>query len=60
MTSAFRIRTQTRRPGAALNIVRYNRFIVLSAGMFVVGALLTLPLLREYWKLGFTLSGEIG
>ena len=28
--------------------------------MFAVGALLMLPLLKEYWRLGFTLSGDIG
>jgi hypothetical protein len=43
-----------------LSLFRYNRSIVLGAGVFVVGTLLMLPLLREYWRLGFTLSGDIG
>lgn len=43
-----------------LSLFRYNRSIVLGAGVFVVGTLLMLPLLREYWRLGFKLSGDIG
>ncbi len=43
-----------------LRLFSYNRSVLFSAGVFVVGALFTIPLVREYARLGFTLSGEIG
>jgi hypothetical protein len=46
--------------GRLLKRFRYNRSVLLSAGLFVLGVLFTIPLLEEYWRLGFTLSGQIG
>ena len=43
-----------------LRLFSYNRSVLVSAGMFVLGTLFMIPLLREYLRLGFTLSGEIG
>ena len=43
-----------------LRIFSYNRSVLLSAGIFLVGVLFMVPLLKEYSRLGFTLSGEIG
>jgi len=43
-----------------LRLFRYNRSVLSSFGLFVLGMLFVIPLLSEYSRLGFTLSGEIG
>ena len=43
-----------------LRLFSYNRSVLLSGGAFVIGTLLMIPLLKEYLRLGFTLSGKIG
>jgi glycosyltransferase involved in cell wall biosynthesis len=43
-----------------LRLFSYNRSVLLSAGLFVLGMSFMIPLLKEYSRLGFTLSGEIG
>jgi hypothetical protein len=43
-----------------LKLFRYNRSIFLSMIVFVLGVLFMVPLLREYLRLGFRLSGKIG
>ncbi len=46
--------------GRLLKLFSYNRSVLISVGAFVFGALLMIPLLKEYLRLGFTLSGKIG
>ena len=43
-----------------LRLFSYNRSVLSSLGLFVLGMLFVIPLVREYSRLGFTLSGEIG
>jgi glycosyltransferase involved in cell wall biosynthesis len=43
-----------------LKLFRYNRSMFLCVVVLILGVLFTIPLLKEYWRLGFTLSGQIG
>jgi len=43
-----------------LKVFRYNRAIVLSGALFMLGIGLIIPLVREYWNLGLRLPVEIG
>ena len=46
--------------GRLLRLFSYNRSVLLSGVAFVMGTLLMVPLLKEYVRLGFTLSDKIG